>query len=135
MSHMQAVQLIAVHQRYVQCISEISQEHQELTSLLAIYLHRADLGMHCEPENGQLIAYEVVERLQSNAQRSSHAFVNLVRECLVDVLTPVQVSLQALSHQHLCIHHRSMSCNLALTHLLQHSQSSVSRVWILIFSS
>ena len=134
-SQVQAVQLMVVHQRYLQCLLELSHERQELMSLLSMNLHLASLGMHRDPKKGQSAAYQVIERLQSNVQRSRHAIANFVRECLVDVLNPVQVSLQPLSHQHLCIHHWSMSCNLALTQLLQHSQSFVSWVWILRFSS
>ena len=100
-------------------------------SLLSMNLHVASLGMHRDPKKGESAAYQVVDRLQSSVQRSRHAIANFVRECLVDVLNPVQVSLQPLSHQHLCIHHWSMSCNLALVQLLQHSQSFVSWVWIL----
>ena len=117
MSHVQAVQLMAVHQRYLQCTSELNQEHEELMSLLSINLHVASLGMHRDPGKGQSAAVQVVERLQSNVQRSSHAFASSVRGCLVDVLKPDQVRVQALHHQHLCTHHPSsehvISCCLA----------------------
>ncbi|KAK9834713.1 hypothetical protein WJX74_008405 [Apatococcus lobatus] len=99
-SHVQAVQLMAVHQRYLQCTSELSQEHQELMSLLSINLHVASLGMHRDPEKGQSAAVQVVERLQSNVQRSSHAFASSVRECLVDVLKPDQVAIIASKTHH-----------------------------------
>lgn len=104
MSHVQAVRLLDVHQRYLQCNSELSQERQELMSLLSINLHVASLGMHRNPEKGQSAAREVMRRLQSNVQHSSHAFASLIRECLVDIL---QVILQALFQQYLCICHPS----------------------------
>ena len=113
---MQAVQLLAVCQRYLQCESQIFEEHQELMGFLRVNLHVASLGMHGNPGKSQSAARRVVKKLQSNVQRSSHAFEVLVRECLVEVLNPAQVNLQALSsrdHAFVTLH-SSISCQLAI---------------------
>ena len=112
---MQAVQLLAVCQRYLQCESQIFEEHQELMGFLRVNLHVASLGMHGNPGKSQSAARRVVKKLQSNMQRSSHAFEVLVREFLVEVLNPTQVNLQALSsrdHAFVTLH-SSISCKLA----------------------
>ena len=117
LSHVQAVQLLAVREVYLRCTSELSQEHLELMSHLSINLHVASLGMHRSREKGVSAARRLVGRLQSNLQRSSNAFVILVRECLVNVLTPLQVmlasSVPALSlhtSTFLQVYHVMLSC-------------------------
>ena len=97
-SHCQAVQLLAVRQRYLHYKLQNSQERQELMCLLRVNLHVASLGMQRNPERGQSVARQVVKKLQSNVQQSSHAFEILVQALLVEVLNPAQVILQAPSH-------------------------------------
>lgn len=91
MSYVQAVQLLAVRERYLRYTSELSQEHLELMSHLGITVQMASFGMLCSQEKGRSAAHCAEERLQSNMQRSSNAFVALVQECLLDVLNPFQV--------------------------------------------
>lgn len=128
---MQAVQLLAVRQRYLQCESQNFQEHQELMGLLRVNLHVASLGMHGNPGKSQSTARRVVKKLQSNVQRSSHAFEVLVREFLVEVLNPTQVNLQALSsHDHAFVTlHRSISCKVAFPSYQKQSWSSSTWGW------
>ena len=116
-SHVQAVQLLAIRQRYLHRELQNLQERQEFLGLLRVNLHVASLGMHGNPEKSQSAAQRVVKKLQSNVQRSSRAFETLVREFLVEVLDPAQVNLQALSSRD-CAYGtllRSISCNVAFS--------------------
>ena len=92
-THAQALQLLDVHSRYLCCTSRLNHERLDLLSQLSRNLHVASMGMHCSFKRSQSAANDVVQKMRCNLHGFIDAFVTMMREWMVDVLRPFQVTI------------------------------------------